>query len=252
MLIVNADDFGASTSATDAAISVFEEGAISSCSAMVWMQDSRRAAALAHERGVPTGLHLNLTLPFDAPHVPSVTRERQLEFTRCFTSGDRAGPIHDRELRRSLAEAIQDQLRQFELLFGRPTHLDGHHHIQVHPAVSALLPAGVPVRLFLKKPSQSSARRGREERKLRRKLRAPSLTLALEDLHPALGGVGLELLDRAWFESVEVMTHPQQRRQLEALRSPEWRELVTRLPVGSFSGLDRRRSLRLLQPKRTW
>jgi predicted glycoside hydrolase/deacetylase ChbG (UPF0249 family) len=63
-LIINADDWGRSRETTDRTLECWERGSISSVSAMVFMEDSVRAAALARERGIDTGLHLNFTTPF--------------------------------------------------------------------------------------------------------------------------------------------------------------------------------------------
>lgn len=62
-LIVNADDWGRDRETTDRTLFCLREGAVSSASAMVFMEDSERAAALAKEHGVDAGLHLNLTAP---------------------------------------------------------------------------------------------------------------------------------------------------------------------------------------------
>src|SRR3954451_386490 len=84
MLIVNADDFGAAPSATDAILQAFDAQAISSASAMVWMHDSDRAAEIAADRGLPLGLHLNLTLPLPGSRVPAGVAARQLRLTELF------------------------------------------------------------------------------------------------------------------------------------------------------------------------
>jgi len=47
MLIVNADDWGRSLAETDAALRCLKRGRITSVSAMVFMQDFKRAARLA-------------------------------------------------------------------------------------------------------------------------------------------------------------------------------------------------------------
>ena len=64
MIIVNADDWGRSRSDTDAALACYKEERITSVSAMVFMEDSARAAELAKEMGIDVGLHINLTQPF--------------------------------------------------------------------------------------------------------------------------------------------------------------------------------------------
>lgn len=63
-LIINADDFGRDCWNTQKILECIAGGSISSVSAMVFMADSERAAATARERGIDSGLHLNLTTPF--------------------------------------------------------------------------------------------------------------------------------------------------------------------------------------------
>src|SRR5438093_10905015 len=70
MLIVNADDFGRSTAETDAALKCYQEGRITSVSAMVFMEDSKRAAELEKENELDVGLHLNFAEPFTGKHYP--------------------------------------------------------------------------------------------------------------------------------------------------------------------------------------
>ena len=65
MIIINADDWGRSRIETNAALSCYREGRISSATAMVFMRDSERGADLAKEAGITVGLHLNLTQQFE-------------------------------------------------------------------------------------------------------------------------------------------------------------------------------------------
>ena len=64
MLTVNADDWGRSRAETDAALHCHGKKRITSVSAMVFMEDSERAAALAKEVNIDVGLHLNFSEPF--------------------------------------------------------------------------------------------------------------------------------------------------------------------------------------------
>src|SRR5438477_2467327 len=75
MLIINADDFGSSTAATNAAHSCYRQGRITSVSAMVFMADSERAAELAKENGLDVGLHLNFDEAFTGKDYSSRLRE---------------------------------------------------------------------------------------------------------------------------------------------------------------------------------
>src|SRR6266478_6578036 len=69
-LIINADDWGLDKENTDRIYDCKLVGTVSSVSAMVYMEDSERAASIAREHDIDTGLHLNLTTPFSASNVP--------------------------------------------------------------------------------------------------------------------------------------------------------------------------------------
>ena len=237
MLIVNADDFGVSPSASDPTIQLYEQGALSSASAMVGMRDTARAASLARERELPTGLHLNLTLPFAAPTVPAPMGERQRRLTEAFgreSWRERSGPDPDSRL---IADAIEDQLERFREAFGEPTHLDGHHHIHVHPAVLEQLPPELLIRPILSVPARACAEPSARLRNLRRHAAGPDLCFALAHVHPALGGDGLQALEHARERSVEIMAHPQQERERSALKSTVWLQALAALTVGSYADL---------------
>jgi predicted glycoside hydrolase/deacetylase ChbG (UPF0249 family) len=233
MLIVNADDMGASPSTTDPVIACFAAGTITSTSAMVWMPDTDRAAALARERDLPVGLHLNFTLPFGADVVPAPVRARQLEVTHLFTApGARPGDPHPGAAP-LIAAAIADQLAQFRAQFGEPTHIDGHHHIHVARAVLAQLPRSLPIR----PPLHPDSGRPFGQRWLIRRFRGPATCLAFERVHPALGGEGLAVLEPARRQVVEVMVHPTQPAERAALDGPEWRQALDGLALGSYRDL---------------
>src|SRR5271166_649812 len=242
VLIVNADDFGASPNASDPVIELYGLGAVSSASAMVRMRDTARAASLAREHGLPTGLHLNLTLPFQDPAVPGPARERQRRLTGTFGRESWRGERPERPDARLLADVIEDQLECFRGAFGEPTHIDGHHHIHVHPAVLDQLPDGLPVRPILSTPSQAAGRPSARQRDLRRRFRGPDLCFAFEHVDPSLGGDGLAVLDYSLARSLEIMVHPQQERERTALGSAQWREALAGLTVASYADLTQSRA----------
>jgi len=239
MLIVNADDFGANPRTSDPVVELFDERVLTSASAMVRMRDTGRAASLAAEHGIPVGLHLNLTLPFADPSVPAPVRERQLRLTEVFGSESWRDGGSARPSGRLLAEVIDDQLECFRKSFGEPTHLDGHHHVHTHPSVLEHLPADLPIRPILSVPSRAGARRSMRERRLHRRFLCPETCFALEDVHPSLGGVGLQALDRARRRPLEIMVHPRQEREHAALLSAEWRRAISTLTLGSYADLAR-------------
>src|ERR1700733_1210279 len=77
-LIINADDWGRDIQNTSRTLDCIEHGSVSSVSAMVFMEDSERAAAIARERGIDVGLHLNFTTSFSS----NVVSTRLIEFQR--------------------------------------------------------------------------------------------------------------------------------------------------------------------------
>jgi chitin disaccharide deacetylase len=237
MLIINADDFGASRSATDAISQAFEAGAITSSSAMVWMKDTARSSQIASEHRLPLGLHLNLTLPFDSPDTPPAVRDRQRRLTEIFTKNGWREVSKTRPTTDLLREAIRDQLECFRQQFGPPTHIDGHHHVHLHEAVLELLPRTWPIRPVPRRTAEADARPGRRERRLRARFIAPDSTFGFEHVHPALGGSGLDLLLLAHSRCIEVITHPRRQVELDALLGSAWTDMLATLPLGCYADL---------------
>ena len=89
MLIINADDWGGWNTATDAALACFAKGRITSVSAMVFMEDSERAAELAKEQRIDAGLHLNFNQKFTAAHCPAEVLKHQDRTRRFLRRGNR-------------------------------------------------------------------------------------------------------------------------------------------------------------------
>jgi predicted glycoside hydrolase/deacetylase ChbG (UPF0249 family) len=236
MLIVNADDLGASRASTDAIIAAYDEGLITSASAMVWMWDGPRAARLARERQIPVGMHLNLTLPFRDLAAPANVRDLQgeltLEFDARSGSSDAKPPLipDDR-----IATAIADQLAAFRALFGEPTHLDGHHHVHLHPSVLACLPPELPIRPPLRRPAHLATAPTRRDRLLRMMFQTIDGCVDIQHIHPALGGADLRWLDYSRRHTLEVMVHPQAESEQRALRTHEWKEALSALTLGSYA-----------------
>ena len=75
MVIITADDYGKTRHATDSILKCFSSRRITCGSAMVFMEDSERAAELALESGLEVGLHLNFTVAFTGEQLPGKLRE---------------------------------------------------------------------------------------------------------------------------------------------------------------------------------
>jgi predicted glycoside hydrolase/deacetylase ChbG (UPF0249 family) len=242
-LMINADDWGASPATTDAIARCFDAGGLISASAMVHMADSARAAAMARERGLPVGLHLNLSQPFDGPNVPDDARRRQARVASRFADMRLRRWLYDPTSRSAVNRAIVDQLREFERLYGAPPQrLDGHLHVHLCPDVvlSRALPRGIWLRAARTSAVQQAvpvlgALRRSREHWLRRRFPMSDFFFSIEDIHPELGGSGLDrALDLAAGANVEVMTHPSRPRELELLLSLDWLNVLRDRPLGVF------------------
>src|SRR3954468_2789696 len=110
MLIVNADDWGRSQAETDATLACFQEGRISSTTAMVFMGDSERAAELARKAGIDVGLHFNLSEPFTVSDVPESARAEQARISRFLKFCKYSQVIYNPFLRRQFRRAYRVQV----------------------------------------------------------------------------------------------------------------------------------------------
>jgi chitin disaccharide deacetylase len=105
-LIVNADDFGASSGINRGILEAHRQGILTSTSLMVNMPAAAEAIVLSHDApDLGIGLHVNFTNESDDPVVDIADTEAcRKELTR--------------------------QFEQFNALMGRlPTHIDSHHHV---------------------------------------------------------------------------------------------------------------------------
>jgi len=155
-LIVNADDWGRDTHTSDRILDCVLRGSVSSASAMVFMEDSERAAAIARERGIDTGLHINLTTPFSAASCPRELKEHQQKIAKYLCGFSFARAIYHPWLATSLEYAVKAQIEEYSRLYGaEPKRFDGHHHMHLSANVlfSRLLPPGTIIRRHFSRES---------------------------------------------------------------------------------------------------
>ncbi len=138
-LIINADDLGANSQRSHGIFQCFEFGVVTSATLLPNMQDSDRAGKHARERNVPTGLHLNLTEEYplsNKGHISSL-----LEGNGMFLNAKKLRTVLDEGAikHEHLEREIRAQIEWFFDTVGAPTHVDSHHHVAVHPAVTAAL-----------------------------------------------------------------------------------------------------------------
>ena len=241
MLIINADDFGRSATETDAALGCYQKGRITSVSAMMFMEDSERAAELAKENDLDVGLHLNFDEPFTGGNSPAELREHHGRAIRYLMVNKYTQLVYNPFLRREFAYSYEAQAAEFVRLYGKPpSHIDGHHHMHLcaNILLSKLIPAGIKMRRnFSFWPGEKSllnrTYRALVDRWLARRYR---LTDYFFDLAQCLQGNKLDrVATLAKSNNVELMTHPIVRMESEFLMSDEFLEMLQHLDVGSYA-----------------
>lgn len=119
-LILTADDFGYSPQVNAAVVAAFQRGVLRYASLMVKRPEAAAAAELARRNpGLGVGLHLEL-----CAESPALWGLRY-----AFSAKDKAG----------LEGSIRAQIEALIDLGVKPTHVDGHFNIHVHPVIFPLL-----------------------------------------------------------------------------------------------------------------
>jgi chitin disaccharide deacetylase len=213
-LIINADDWGRDRANSDQIFDCFVHGRLSSVSAMAFMEDSERAAAIAQERGIDAALHLNFTTSFTAPWCTSKLKEHQERTARYLRRNRVTQLLFNPALARSFEYLTKTQLEEFERLYGiSPKRIDGHHHMHLcaNVLLGKLIPAGTQVRRnFSFLPGEKSwlnrLYRERVDRRLESRHRVVDYFFPLAPIEP------IDRLKRIWSLAersvVEVETHP--------------------------------------------
>ncbi|HEY6768052.1 MAG TPA: ChbG/HpnK family deacetylase [Candidatus Sulfotelmatobacter sp.] len=229
-LIINADDWGRDRATTDRIRECFDTRAISSASAMVFMEDSPRAAEVAHQRGLDCGLHLNLTQAFSAPSVAAQLAGQHSRVVRYLRRSRFAQVCFHPGLANAFEYAVKAQVEEFWRLYGRlPERIDGHHHM--HLAANVLLQGLIPEGSIVRRNFSFTAGekswgnrmyRGFQDRRLARKYRMTDYFFSLPPLDPASRLEEIFRLAQTAF--VEVETHPVNAEEHQFLADGEiWR-----------------------------
>jgi chitin disaccharide deacetylase len=140
-LIVNADDFGRSTSINQAVIRAHREGILTTASLMVNEPACEEAVALAQAHpNLGVGLHLTLicghsALP--AESIPGLVTP-QKEFTNS-PAGAGFRYFFQRSLRAQLRQEIHAQFQRFRATGLPLDHVNAHLHLHLHPTVFRIL-----------------------------------------------------------------------------------------------------------------
>jgi predicted glycoside hydrolase/deacetylase ChbG (UPF0249 family) len=244
MLIINADDFGLSRLATDRTLSCYKQGSITSASAMVFMEDSQRAADLVREYSIDVGLHLNFTQELTERIHSSLLCDYHDRIIGFLTRTKYNFLIYNPILRKEFEYVFQVQLEEFERLYDMsPSHIDGHHHMHLcaNMLIDSIIPEGQKVRrnfTFARGEKSLLNRMYRaaiDKWLVRRYLTADYLFSLSESIKTGRLGRALELSKTS---SVELETHPELAGEYEWLMGNEWVQALSNLQRGTYAQLN--------------
>ncbi len=143
--MVNADDFGRSSSINEAVIKAHRQGVLTTASLMVTGEAAEEAVALARENPkLGVGLHLTLVCGFAAQEpkkIPGLVDSLGRFSNNAPVAGLRyfANPT----LRPQLLMEIQAQFARFKSTGLRLDHVNGHLHFHLHPTVFGIVESGI-------------------------------------------------------------------------------------------------------------
>jgi hopanoid biosynthesis associated protein HpnK len=139
-LVVNADDFGISRGVNRGIVEAHQNGLVTSTSLMANLsaaEDALTRATICPDLSL--GLHLTLTAgrPLCPPEQLSTLVDASGQFLVLGTLLGRlsTGKVSGDQIRRELAAQIEWTLRRGI----RPTHVDSHHHVHIHPRVAPIV-----------------------------------------------------------------------------------------------------------------
>ncbi len=140
-LVVTGDDFGFSRGVNRAIVEAHERGILTNASLMVNGEAAAEAVALARSNpGLAVGLHL--VVVDGRATLPSREIPRLVDASGRFRRGPvRAGLRYQFSgaARRELTREIRAQLERFRDTGLALSHVDGHHHMHLHPVVLGML-----------------------------------------------------------------------------------------------------------------
>jgi predicted glycoside hydrolase/deacetylase ChbG (UPF0249 family) len=237
VLIINADDWGRDAETTDRIFECVLRNSVSSVSGMVFMEDSERSGAMAKERDVDVGLHLNFTTPFSASLLPTRLAEHQERTAHFLLRNRLAQVVYHPGLANSFEYLVKAQVEDFHRIYGEdPRRVDGHHHMHLcsNVLLAGLLPKGTIARRNFSFQRAEKSGLNRLYRKVSDRILAARHRLAdfFFDLLPIEPQTHLDRIITAAMQSaVEVETHPINPVEYRFLTGGGFSRLTQRSPI---------------------
>jgi hypothetical protein len=242
VLIINADDWGRNRAATDRSLHCLREGRITTASAMVFMEDSARAAEIARANDLDIGLHLNLTQPFTGIGRNGLLEERQKRIAGHLLGHKYRPVFYNPALKNDFLYVYDMQVDEFSRLYGKtPSRIDGHHHMHLCANVlcAGLIPPGLRVRRNFsffagEKSLFNRLYRAAVDAWLRKRYLCTDYFFRLLPLSPAGRIDGIASLAR--LSAVELAVHPETPVEYDFLMGDDFARCLEGVERGVFAG----------------
>lgn len=243
MLIINADDWGRSRLETDRTLDCRLKGRVTSVSAMVFMEDSERAAELAGQHNMDVGLHLNLGENFSGKGMTEKLSRQHASIVRFLRCNKYALILYNPFLRRQFHDDYCAQLEEFLRLYGRPpSHVNGHlhDHLSTNMLVGKFIPPGTKVRRSFtffagERGSLNMAYRKMVDRSLARRYVLTDSFFSLK--YSLKTGKVPRIAELARNAKVELMVHPENPPEYDFLMGNGFGEIFSGIKLANFAEL---------------
>ena len=251
MLVINADDWGASETTTDTIRECLDSKVVDTVSAMVFMSDSERAADIALDNGIETALHINFTTPFDGNVESHKLVDSQNRIVKYLGSSKAARFIYNPFLKNGFEHVFKAQCEKYLRLYKvLPARMDGHNHM--HLCANMLLCDIVPRDIRFRR--NNSFVRGEKnflnityrafiDRLLQRRFMCTDYFFHIQQIsrkeNPARFQALRKLIMLAQTKTIELLAHPHQNFDYNYLMSVEFMTAIAQVPRGNFDTVVR-------------
>ena len=243
MVIITADDYGKTRHATANILKCFSSKRITSASAMVFMEDSERAAELALKNSLEVGLHLNFTEPFSTCNITPKLLKHQNRVVSYLTKHKFAQIIYNPFLADSFNFLFLAQKEEFVHLYGKPPgFINGHHHMHLcaNMLASNIIPKGTRLRrTFTFDPGEKNYFNLMYRHLLHIWISRRFIsTDSFYSIVPVQNNERLQnIINRAGKETIEVEVHPENSEEIEFLLSDQFKRLIDSVHTSCFRHL---------------
>ncbi len=243
MLIINADDFGLNEKATNNIHNCFLNGRITTATAMVFMQDSERAASIALTNKYEIGLHVNFTELFTSANVVPTEKNRQIRLIGFFASNKYNRVLYNPFISNDVKLCFQAQLEEFMRLYGKlPSHIDGHHHIHLstNMIIDKVIPSKFRIRRGVSFEGEERSAINRAYRNMVNKLiqkRHLCVDKFYVDEKQLLESGIQHIVTKSKSCNVELSSHPEESECYDFLMGDDFFRLIASTRLGRYSDL---------------